>query len=210
ANDDAGRLCEHALHASRSHRFSANPASRGLGEPAQRPRGLGFLLDDAEAHHGVIDRGASARLPDLEGLVICRERAKPLQLRTRCERGEAQIRVFPAHHPKARHGVPMACRISATYSGTPAPSARIEMPYASLRDFIDRLERAGELVRVQTPVSPELEITEIHTRLLAEGGPAVLFEEVRRRDGARYDMPVLTNLFGTVERVALGMDRAPH
>ena len=60
------------------------------------------------------------------------------------------------------------------------------------------------------PVSPDLEITEIHTRLLAERGPAVLFEQVVRPDGGRYDMPVLTNLFGTVERVAWGMDREPR
>src|SRR5216684_2334357 len=81
------------------------------------------------------------------------------------------------------------------------------MPYASLRDFIAHLERKGRLVRVTTPVSPALEITEIHTRLLAEKGPAVLFENVVRGGGGRYAMPVLTNLFGTVERVAWGMDR---
>jgi len=50
------------------------------------------------------------------------------------------------------------------------------MPYSSLRDFIDRLERDRLLVRVSAPVSPVLEMTEIQTRLLAEGGPAVLFE----------------------------------
>ncbi len=84
------------------------------------------------------------------------------------------------------------------------------MPYASLRDFIARLEGAGKLVRVTAPVSPHLEMTEIQTRLLAEQGPAVLFENVVRRDGGRYAMPVLVNLFGTVERVAWGMDREPH
>ncbi|HSK41619.1 MAG TPA: UbiD family decarboxylase, partial [Arenibaculum sp.] len=83
------------------------------------------------------------------------------------------------------------------------------MPYSSLRDFMDRLERAGRLVRVREPVSPALEMTEIHTRLLAEKGPAVLFENVVRPDGGRYAMPVLINLFGTVERVAWGMDREP-
>ena len=83
------------------------------------------------------------------------------------------------------------------------------MPYASLRDFIDRLERAGRLVRVTAPVSPHLEMTEIQTRLLAEGGPAVLFENVVRADGTRYAMPALANLFGTVERVAWGMEREP-
>ncbi len=83
------------------------------------------------------------------------------------------------------------------------------MAYASLRDFIARLEETGRLVRVAEPVSPVLEMTEIQTRLLAEGGPAVLFENVVRSDGGRYPMPVLVNLFGTVERVAWGMDREP-
>ena len=78
------------------------------------------------------------------------------------------------------------------------------MPYSSLRDFMDRLETAGRLVRVGAPVSPYLEMTEIQTRLLAEGGPAVLFEQVARERGGSYGMPVLVNLFGTVERVAWG------
>ncbi|HYU12246.1 MAG TPA: UbiD family decarboxylase [Stellaceae bacterium] len=83
------------------------------------------------------------------------------------------------------------------------------MPYASLRDFITRLETAGRLKRVAAPVSPFLEMTEIQTRLLAEGGPAVLFENVVRQDGGRSTIPVLVNLFGTIERVAWGMDREP-
>jgi 4-hydroxy-3-polyprenylbenzoate decarboxylase len=78
------------------------------------------------------------------------------------------------------------------------------MAYDCLRDFIDHLERTGRLVHVKAPVSPVLEITEIHTRLLAERGPAVLFENV---EGSA--MPVLANLFGTVERVAWGMNREP-
>jgi 4-hydroxy-3-polyprenylbenzoate decarboxylase len=82
------------------------------------------------------------------------------------------------------------------------------MPYASLRDFIARLESSERLVRVAAPVSPFLEMTEIQTRLLAEGGPAVLFENVVH-ETARPKMPVLVNLFGTVERVAWGMDREP-
>src|SRR6266852_3544898 len=57
------------------------------------------------------------------------------------------------------------------------------MPYASLRDFIARLETSGRLTRVGAPVSPFLEMTEIQTRLLAEGGPAVLFEEIVRKGG---------------------------
>jgi 4-hydroxy-3-polyprenylbenzoate decarboxylase len=84
------------------------------------------------------------------------------------------------------------------------------MAYASLREFMAKLEAAGELSRVAAPVSPELEMTEIQTRLLAEGGPAVLFENVRCRDGRAWDMPVLVNLFGTVRRVAMGMERTPE
>ena len=83
------------------------------------------------------------------------------------------------------------------------------MAFSSLRDFIDRLEQAGRLVRVGEPVSPNLEMTEIQTRLLAEGGPAILFENVVRDDGTPFGMPVLVNLFGTVERVAWGMNREP-
>ncbi|MEE8332265.1 MAG: UbiD family decarboxylase domain-containing protein, partial [Alphaproteobacteria bacterium] len=83
------------------------------------------------------------------------------------------------------------------------------MAYASLREFIERLEGAGRLVRVAAPVGTEHEITEIQTRLLAEGGPAVLFENPVGPDGRKHDMPVLANLFGTVERVAWGMGREP-
>jgi len=72
---------------------------------------------------------------------------------------------------------------------------------------MDRLEREGRLARVSEPVSPNLEITEIQTRLLDQGGPAVLFENVVRENGSTYSMPVLVNLFGTVERVAWGMNR---
>src|SRR5258708_7834068 len=84
------------------------------------------------------------------------------------------------------------------------------MPYSSLRDFMNRLEREKRLVRVHEPVSTVLEMTEVETRLLAEGGPAVLFENAVQADGRRSTMPVLVNLFGTVERVAWGMDRLPH
>ena len=83
------------------------------------------------------------------------------------------------------------------------------MTYSSLRDFIDRLERDNRLVRIAAPVATALEMTEIQTRLLAEGGPAVLFETPVRPDGTVSEIPVLANLFGTVERVAWGMGREP-
>ena len=79
------------------------------------------------------------------------------------------------------------------------------MSYKSLRDFLARLEKDGELVRVREPVSTVLEMTEIQTRLIAEGGPAVIFEKPIKADGTPSDMPVLVNLFGTVKRVAMGV-----
>jgi len=78
------------------------------------------------------------------------------------------------------------------------------MAYKSLRDFIEKLEADGELVRVSEPVSTELEMTEIGRRLV-EIGPAVLFENVVKEDGSKSDMPVLINLFSKVKRVAMGV-----
>jgi len=72
--------------------------------------------------------------------------------------------------------------------------------YRDLRDFIAHLESTGQLIRVKEPVSPNLEMTAFCDRLLKRGGPAVLFENV-----PGYRFPVLGNLFGTPERVALGM-----
>jgi len=74
------------------------------------------------------------------------------------------------------------------------------MRYADLRDFLARLEQRGELKRIGVEVDPRLEMTEIGDRVLRAGGPALLFENPRG-----HVMPVLTNLFGTVRRVALGM-----
>jgi len=79
------------------------------------------------------------------------------------------------------------------------------MAYRSLRDFIDKLEKAGELVRVSEPVSTVYEMTEICDRLVRTGGPAVLFEKPIRADGEISDIPCLANLFGTVKRVAMGV-----
>ncbi|MBV8593598.1 MAG: UbiD family decarboxylase [Caulobacteraceae bacterium] len=79
------------------------------------------------------------------------------------------------------------------------------MAYRNLRDFIAALEREGELLRVAEPVSTVLEMTEICTRLVAVGGPAVLFEHPVGPDGARAAMPCLANLFGTVKRVAMAV-----
>ena len=74
------------------------------------------------------------------------------------------------------------------------------MKYRDLRDFLDQLESRGQLKRISAEVDPHLEMTEICDRTLRAGGPALLFENPRGRD-----IPVLGNLFGTPERVALGM-----
>ncbi|NNM82192.1 MAG: 4-hydroxy-3-polyprenylbenzoate decarboxylase [Burkholderiales bacterium] len=74
------------------------------------------------------------------------------------------------------------------------------MKYRDLRDFIAQLEARGELKRVRKEVDPELEMTEICDRVLRAGGPAILFENPK---GSK--IPVLANLFGTPQRVALGM-----
>jgi len=74
------------------------------------------------------------------------------------------------------------------------------MKYKDLRDFMGQLEAMGELKRVPAEVDPALEMTEIGDRVLRAGGPALLFERPKQ-----HAMPVLTNLFGTVRRVALGM-----
>ncbi|MCZ8086440.1 MAG: UbiD family decarboxylase [Brevundimonas sp.] len=79
------------------------------------------------------------------------------------------------------------------------------MAYKSLRDFLDLLEAEGELVRVSEPVSTHLEMTEIQTRLLRDGGPAVLFESPVKPDGSVSPIPCVVNLFGTVKRVAMGV-----
>ena len=74
------------------------------------------------------------------------------------------------------------------------------MQYKDLREFIDQLEKIGELKRISLPIDPILEMTEICDRTLRQGGPALLFENVKG-----HDVPVLGNLFGTARRVALGM-----
>ncbi|WP_019625272.1 4-hydroxy-3-polyprenylbenzoate decarboxylase [Thioalkalivibrio sp. ALJT] len=74
------------------------------------------------------------------------------------------------------------------------------MKYKDLRDFIAGLEQRGELHRISREVDPNLEMTEIADRVLRAGGPALLFE-----NPTGSDIPVLANLFGTPERVAMGM-----
>ena len=74
------------------------------------------------------------------------------------------------------------------------------MKYTDLRDFIAQLESRDLLKRIDYPVSPYLEMTVVSDKVLRAAGPALLFTHPKN-----YQIPVLTNLFGTVERVALGM-----
>ena len=76
------------------------------------------------------------------------------------------------------------------------------MQYKDLREFVEHLERGGLLKRIATTVDPRLEMTEICDRVLRRGGPALLFEQPKG-----FRIPVLANLFGTPERVALAMGR---
>jgi len=76
------------------------------------------------------------------------------------------------------------------------------MKFDDLRDFLDQLEEKGLLKRISHEIDPQLEMTEISDRTLRAGGPALLFENPKG-----YDTPVLTNLFGTPERVALAMGK---
>ena len=78
----------------------------------------------------------------------------------------------------------------------------IPMPWHSLRDFIQALERSGELVRIRERVSPALEITEIADRMIKSGGPALLFEDT----GTAF--PLLINAMGSDRRIAMALNRA--
>ncbi len=75
------------------------------------------------------------------------------------------------------------------------------MPYRDLQEFIQALEQKGMLKRIRTAVSQDLEIAEIADRVTKQGGPGLLFENV-----TGHSMPVAINLFGSKERMALGLD----
>ncbi len=77
--------------------------------------------------------------------------------------------------------------------------------HPSLRTFLDLLFRENEITTVVAEVDPYLEVAEIHRRVIAQGGPAILFERVK---GSRY--PVVTNLFGTKRRLELAFGSRPE
>src|SRR5919107_3311908 len=73
-------------------------------------------------------------------------------------------------------------------------------PYPGLQSFLAALEKSGELRRIGVPVDPTLEISEVVTRTVRAGGPALLFERP-----TRGEMPVAVNLFGTEKRMAMAL-----
>lgn len=82
-------------------------------------------------------------------------------------------------------------------------------PDSDLSSFMARLESRGLLHRISRPVSLVHELTEIHRRVIARGGPALLLEQPVDAAGRRLEVPVLANLFGTRERIALGLGLEP-
>ncbi|MFK7866361.1 MAG: UbiD family decarboxylase [Alphaproteobacteria bacterium] len=81
--------------------------------------------------------------------------------------------------------------------------------FDDLRDFLDFLESNGNLLRIKHPLKIALEVTEVHRRLLEKGMAAAIIEQPQAADGSIYPIPMLVNLFGTVERVAWGMGKQP-
>ncbi len=76
------------------------------------------------------------------------------------------------------------------------------MSLNSLRSFVDELNQCGELKKIDVPIDPQFEITEISDRVLKRGGPALLFTRP-----VGQTLPVLTNLLGTPDRVAMALGR---
>ena len=74
----------------------------------------------------------------------------------------------------------------------------------NLRDYLNLLRRHDQLLTIDEPVDPHLEIAEVHRRVIARGGPALLFTKVK---GSAF--PVVTNLFGTNQRLELAFGRRP-
>jgi 4-hydroxy-3-polyprenylbenzoate decarboxylase len=84
------------------------------------------------------------------------------------------------------------------------------MSFKDLRSFLHFLEEKKRLCHVREPVSTTLELTSLHQQVLRQGGAALLCHQAIKADGHLSAMPVLANLFGTVERVAMGMGRKPE
>lgn len=77
--------------------------------------------------------------------------------------------------------------------------------FPDLSAFLGHLDREGQVRCIGSPVSTHLELTEIHRRVIAQGGPVLRIGDPRSATGEPMSMDVVTNLFGTVERVAAGL-----
>jgi 4-hydroxy-3-polyprenylbenzoate decarboxylase len=87
---------------------------------------------------------------------------------------------------------------------------RRDLPaFPDLQAFLAHLAARGSLARVSEPVSTVLEATEIHRRVIATNGPALWFERPLTAGGRGSELALVTNLFGTVERVAAGLGTTP-
>src|SRR5437899_10671861 len=75
------------------------------------------------------------------------------------------------------------------------------VPIEELAEFVNALDKSGELKRVKTQVDTNLEISEILSRMMYSNGSAVLFENVKN-----YDIPVLGNAFGSMKRLEIGLE----
>src|SRR5207253_9284805 len=106
----------------------------------------------------------------------------------------------------ARGGGAGAVAVDAVVRGAQTHCARAVragvVMYASMREFVEKLDAAGELVRIRRECDPKLEIAEIANRTmkLPGGGPALLFENVR---GSAF--PLVINAFGSRRRMALAL-----
>ena len=81
------------------------------------------------------------------------------------------------------------------------------MAFNNLREFLLYLEKKNDLVIVNEPVSTFLEMTEIQSRVIKNKGPAILFKKPIKINGEISKIPVLVNLFGSVERIANGINK---
>src|ERR1051326_7391146 len=81
------------------------------------------------------------------------------------------------------------------------------MPLANLREFLGAIDAAGDLRRIEHPVSVDKEITEIADRCMKSsgGGPALLFLRPTLLSGGPARQPVAVNLFGSARRMALAL-----
>ena len=89
------------------------------------------------------------------------------------------------------------------------------MNFLSLQEFLFYLEEKGELIRLKEPISTNLELTELGRRMIERGGPALLIEQpvvenVTGNTNFHSKIPVIINLFGTVNRVAMGLGKKPE